>query len=118
MKTTLTDPRTGRARGTAPVSREPEVAGAVSAARAALPGWSALTPRERAERLGRLAASVEAHAAEYSACERAGTGKPESALSRSSCRRRSGSAGPPSARRPPRGSPRGVRRRCRRWRGR
>ncbi|MFD6426004.1 aldehyde dehydrogenase family protein [Streptomyces sp. NPDC060198] len=78
MKTTLTDPRTGLARGTAPVSREPEVAGAVSAARAALPGWSALTPRERAERLGRLAASVEAHAAEYSAGERAGTGKPES----------------------------------------
>ncbi|WP_327267352.1 aldehyde dehydrogenase family protein [Streptomyces sp. NBC_01218] len=78
MKSTLIDPRTGAARGTAPVSREPEVTGAVSAARAALPAWSALTPRARADRLGRLAASIKARAAQYSACERAGTGKPES----------------------------------------
>lgn len=78
MKSTLIDPRTGLARGTAPVGRQPEVADAVSAVRAALPGWSSLTPRERAGRLGRLAAVIEAEAARYSACERAGTGKPDS----------------------------------------
>ncbi|MFB6617930.1 aldehyde dehydrogenase family protein [Streptomyces sp. NPDC085524] len=72
----LTDPRTGRARGTAVPSREAEVAAAVAAARGALPGWSALTPKDRARRLDRLAALVEEHADRYAAAEQAGTGKP------------------------------------------
>lgn len=74
--TELTDPRTGLARRTAALSREREVAAAVAAARAALPGWSALTPKERGRRLDRLAALIEEHADEYAAREQAGTGKP------------------------------------------
>ncbi|MER5931734.1 aldehyde dehydrogenase family protein [Streptomyces sp. NPDC002054] len=74
--TELTDPRTGRTRGTAPLSREREVAAAVAAARAALPGWSALTPKDRGRRLDRLAALIEEHADQYAAREQAGTGKP------------------------------------------
>ncbi|MCB5181668.1 aldehyde dehydrogenase family protein [Streptomyces antimicrobicus] len=72
----LIDPRTGRPRGTTPLSRGPEVTAAVAAARAALPAWSALTPKERARRLDRLAALVEEHAQRYGELERAGTGKP------------------------------------------
>ncbi|MET7758879.1 aldehyde dehydrogenase family protein [Streptomyces sp. NPDC005389] len=77
-ETELTDPRTGAPRGTALLSRLSEVGAAVAGARAALPGWSALTPRERGRRLDRLAGLVEDHAAEYAAREGAGTGKPES----------------------------------------
>ncbi|MCD2468936.1 aldehyde dehydrogenase family protein [Streptomyces sp. MBT42] len=76
--TELTDPRTGAPRGTAVLSRLPEVRAAVAGARAALPGWSALTPKERGRRLDRLAGLVEEHAAEYAVREAAGTGKPES----------------------------------------
>ncbi|MFE7211192.1 aldehyde dehydrogenase family protein [Streptomyces sp. NPDC001698] len=78
MKTTLIDPRTGRVRGTAPVARESEVRSAVEAARAALPGWRGLTPRERARRMERLATLVEENADAYVAREAAGTGKPDS----------------------------------------
>ncbi|MFE2087343.1 aldehyde dehydrogenase family protein [Streptomyces sp. NPDC059460] len=77
MNSELTDPRTGRLRGTAPVSREPEVAAAVAAARTALGAWSALTPKDRARRLDRLAMLIEDSAAEYAVRERAGTGKPD-----------------------------------------
>ncbi|MFE7706038.1 aldehyde dehydrogenase family protein [Streptomyces sp. NPDC057486] len=77
MNSELTDPRTGRPRGTSPVSREPEVAAAVAAARTALGAWSALTPKDRARRLDRLATLIEDSAAEYAARERAGTGKPD-----------------------------------------
>ncbi|MEE1742445.1 aldehyde dehydrogenase family protein [Streptomyces sp. BE147] len=76
MNTRLTDPRTGRPRGTAPLSRGAEVAAAVAAARTALGAWSALTPRDRARRLEGLAALIEDGAARYAALERAGTGKP------------------------------------------
>ncbi|MFD4945843.1 aldehyde dehydrogenase family protein [Streptomyces sp. NPDC058239] len=69
--TELTDPRTGRSRGTAPVSRKPEVAVTVAAARTALGTWSALTPRDRARRLDRLATLIEVSAAQYAARERA-----------------------------------------------
>ncbi|MFJ4788303.1 aldehyde dehydrogenase family protein [Streptomyces sp. NPDC088794] len=78
MNTTLIDPRTGRDRGTAPVARESEVRSAVETARAALPAWRGLTPRERSRRLERLAALVEEHADQYVAREAAGTGKPAS----------------------------------------
>ncbi|WP_329035421.1 aldehyde dehydrogenase family protein [Streptomyces sp. NBC_00178] len=77
MNTRLEDPRTGLPRGTAPLSREPEVGAAVAAGRAALGAWSSLTPRERAGRLDRLAALIEADTARYVARERAGTGKPD-----------------------------------------
>ncbi|MFB6777443.1 aldehyde dehydrogenase family protein [Streptomyces sp. NPDC056352] len=77
MNSELTDPRTGLIRGTAPVSREPEVAAAVAAARTALGAWSALTPKDRARRLDRLAALIEDSTAQYAARERAGTGKPD-----------------------------------------
>ncbi|WP_217197851.1 aldehyde dehydrogenase family protein [Streptomyces buecherae] len=72
----LVDPRTGRVRGVASPGREEEVGHAVAAARAAWPAWRALTPRERARRLERLAALVEENADAYVARERAGTGKP------------------------------------------
>ncbi|GAB7102459.1 gamma-aminobutyraldehyde dehydrogenase [Streptomyces phaeofaciens JCM 4814] len=78
MNTTLIDPRTGRVRGTAPVARENEVRSAVAAARAALPGWRGLTPRERSRRLERLATLLEEHAPAYVAREASGTGKPDS----------------------------------------
>ncbi|MFC4499524.1 MULTISPECIES: aldehyde dehydrogenase family protein [Streptomyces] len=78
MNTTLIDPRTGRVRGTSPVARESEVRSAVDAARAALPGWRGLTPRERSRRLERLAALVEDNARAYVEREAAGTGKPDS----------------------------------------
>ncbi|MEW1723596.1 aldehyde dehydrogenase family protein [Streptomyces sp. NPDC093109] len=74
--TTLIDPRTGRARGSRPAAREPQVAAAVAAARRALPEWRALTPKERSRRLHRLAALIEEHAGAYEQRERAGTGKP------------------------------------------
>ncbi|MFF4764022.1 aldehyde dehydrogenase family protein [Streptomyces sp. NPDC001292] len=78
MKTTLVDPRTGRVRGTAPVARESEVRSAVEAARATLPGWRGLTPRDRARRMELLATLVEENADAYVAREAAGTGKPDS----------------------------------------
>ncbi|MFJ4834154.1 aldehyde dehydrogenase family protein [Streptomyces sp. NPDC088747] len=77
MNTVLVDPRTGRERGTVPIAGEGEVRSAVSGARAALPGWRGLTPKDRSRRLERLAALVEEHSAEYVARERAGTGKPD-----------------------------------------
>jgi acyl-CoA reductase-like NAD-dependent aldehyde dehydrogenase len=78
VKTTLVDPRTGRVRGTAPVTREEGIRSAVGAARAAAPAWRALTPRERARRLERLAARVTENAAACAVREMAGTGKPDS----------------------------------------
>ncbi|MFE2943484.1 aldehyde dehydrogenase family protein [Streptomyces sp. NPDC059255] len=72
----LTDPRTGQVRGSSTAGRAPQVADAVAAARRALTGWRALTPRERSRRLDRLAGLIEEHAAVYIAAERAGTGKP------------------------------------------
>ncbi|RBM16091.1 aldehyde dehydrogenase family protein [Streptomyces sp. PT12] len=73
---TLTDPRTGRPRGTSVLGREREVGAAVAAARDAAAAWRALTPGERAGRIGGLASLVERHAATYAERERAGTGKP------------------------------------------
>ncbi|MER6349330.1 aldehyde dehydrogenase family protein [Streptomyces sp. NPDC001595] len=78
METTLIDPRTGRVRGTAPVTREEGIRSAVGAARAAAPAWRALTPRERCGRLERLAALVTENVAAYAEREAAGTGKPDS----------------------------------------
>ncbi|MGW4897565.1 aldehyde dehydrogenase family protein [Kitasatospora sp. NPDC004240] len=73
----LIDPRTGRTRGTLDPARAEGVTAAVAGARAAAPGWRALTPRERERRLDALADLVERHLDEYATLERAGTGKPE-----------------------------------------
>ncbi|WP_207394143.1 aldehyde dehydrogenase family protein [Actinomadura formosensis] len=72
----LVDPCTGSVRGTCPDGDASAVAEAVMAARRAATTWSALTTRERAERLARLAARVAERAAAYGDAERAGTGKP------------------------------------------
>ncbi|WP_222871175.1 aldehyde dehydrogenase family protein [Nonomuraea sp. PA05] len=74
---TVADPRTGAARGAYRPAREQEVTEAVSAAREALPRWSAHVPGERARALLRLAEVIEERSADYAAAERAGTGKPE-----------------------------------------
>ncbi|WP_327673504.1 aldehyde dehydrogenase family protein [Kitasatospora sp. NBC_00458] len=73
----LTDPRTGHTRGTLVPARAGRVAETVARARAAAPGWRALTPRERERRLDALADLVERHLTEYTVLEQAGTGKPE-----------------------------------------
>ncbi|MFE5140011.1 aldehyde dehydrogenase family protein [Streptomyces fagopyri] len=75
--TRLTDPRTGIQRQEIPVSDAHTVAGAAARARQAQPAWAALTPARRSRLLLRLADSIEDHADEYVAAERAGTGKPE-----------------------------------------
>ncbi|MEV7121704.1 aldehyde dehydrogenase family protein [Kitasatospora griseola] len=72
----LIDPRTGAVRRTLAPGRATEVSAAVAAARAARPGWSALTPRERHRRLAALADLIEQHASAYADAECAGTGKP------------------------------------------
>jgi aldehyde dehydrogenase (NAD+) len=48
------DPATGELVGTVPAGGEEDVSAAVRAARAALPGWAATPPAERAALLGRL----------------------------------------------------------------
>ncbi|MFJ4672603.1 aldehyde dehydrogenase family protein [Kitasatospora purpeofusca] len=73
----LTDPRTGRTRGTLLPARAGQVAETVARARAAGPRWRALTPRERERRLDALADLIERHLTEYTVLEQAGTGKPE-----------------------------------------
>ncbi|MEV4561947.1 aldehyde dehydrogenase family protein [Kitasatospora sp. NPDC049285] len=72
----LIDPRTGDVRGSQQPAGPAETAAAVAAARAAQPGWAALTPRERHRRLAALAELIERHAEQYLAAECAGTGKP------------------------------------------
>ncbi len=71
-----TDPRSGRpsyriARGSAA-----DVAGAVAAARGALPGWRARKPVERSRILSAMAALLRADAATYVEIEQRETGKP------------------------------------------
>ncbi|OKJ13642.1 aldehyde dehydrogenase family protein [Kitasatospora sp. CB01950] len=72
----LIDPRTGAVRRTLAPGRAAEVSAVVAAARAARPGWAALTPRERHRRLSAFADLIEQHASAYVEAECAGTGKP------------------------------------------
>jgi betaine-aldehyde dehydrogenase len=60
----------------APLSGAEDVARAVAAARRAFGDWSRTTPRERSERLHRLADVFEEHADELAAIESAEAGKP------------------------------------------
>ena len=77
MQTTeLTDPRTGRVRGTTPVPDAAAVSTTVAAARAAQRAWAALPTGERSRRLLAFAGRITGALAEYVAAERAGTGKP------------------------------------------
>ncbi|TDB90335.1 aldehyde dehydrogenase family protein [Actinomadura sp. KC216] len=72
----LVDPRTGAVRGSCPDGDARDVAAAVAEARAAAGRWAALTVRERADRLLRLAGRIEEQAPAYARLEQAGTGKP------------------------------------------
>ncbi|MEV0143365.1 MULTISPECIES: gamma-aminobutyraldehyde dehydrogenase [unclassified Nonomuraea] len=70
------DPSTGETIAHAPLSGPEDVGRAVSAARAAFPGWSGTTPGQRALALLRLADAVEEHGPELAALESADAGKP------------------------------------------
>ncbi len=73
------NPATGEAIAEAPLSSEEDVNRAVAAARRAFASWSRTTPRERSERLHRLADLVEEHAQELADLESADAGKPVTA---------------------------------------
>ncbi|MEH1016305.1 aldehyde dehydrogenase family protein [Micromonospora sp. CPCC 206060] len=72
----LTDPRTAAVRRSVRCGRHAEISTAVAAARSGATRWAALTPKERAIRLTRLADLVEQHEEAFLVAERAGTGKP------------------------------------------
>ncbi len=55
------DPATGQVRGTVAYASKTETAGAIAAAEAALPAWSALPPLQRARILFRFKALLDAH---------------------------------------------------------
>jgi betaine-aldehyde dehydrogenase len=76
----VVNPATGEAIAEAPLSGPEDVDRAVAAARRAFAGWSRATPRERSERLYRLAALVEEHGDELSALESSDAGKPLAAV--------------------------------------
>ena len=76
MISPLTDPRTGAHRGEAPLSRAPEIDKSLAAAVSAAPAWRAMSGRDRARRLERLADLITARREDYVGCERVGTGKP------------------------------------------
>src|SRR5215212_437935 len=75
------DPSTGEAFGRIADSGPEDVDAAVRAARAAFDGgdWGRLNAAERGRLLARMAALIEAHAAELAAIESRDTGKPRSA---------------------------------------
>ncbi len=73
---TVVDPATGADGATYRQCSVEDVAPAVAAARAAFPGWSGLTPGERARMLLLLADRIEADAETLTALEVAETGKP------------------------------------------
>jgi len=72
----VVNPATGAVVATIALASATDVDAAVSAAAAALPGWSGATPAERSAALTRLAAVVEARAEVYAQAETAQTGKP------------------------------------------
>ncbi|HUE28058.1 MAG TPA: aldehyde dehydrogenase family protein, partial [Solirubrobacteraceae bacterium] len=74
------NPATGEVMAHAPLSTEPDVDRAVSAARRAFDGWSRTTPGERALALLKLADAIEAHADELSELEADNAGKPIAAV--------------------------------------
>jgi len=72
----ILNPATGEAIAQAPLSSAADVDRAVSAARDAYPGWSTMTPGERASALLKLADAIEEHAEEISELEADNAGKP------------------------------------------
>jgi 1-pyrroline dehydrogenase len=74
----VVSPATGEVIAQAPEGTRNDVDRAVTAAVAALPGWLATTPAERAGMLLKLADAVEANATELAAMESLNVGKPRS----------------------------------------
>lgn len=74
------DPSTGHELGTVPASSPEDVAVAVEAARAAQPGWAALTPAARSKYLLDVAALAEQHLDELAVIEAVDAGKPITAV--------------------------------------
>ncbi|WP_300681320.1 aminobutyraldehyde dehydrogenase [Nocardioides sp.] len=72
----VVDPATGAVYAAAPLSREADVDRAYRAAEKAFETWGETTPRERSERLLRLADAMEDRAEELLAAEVKDTGKP------------------------------------------
>jgi betaine-aldehyde dehydrogenase len=72
----LTDPSTGEAFASAPVSSGTEVDAAFASAAEAFPGWRDTTPGERSLALLRIADAIEARADELVKAESQNTGKP------------------------------------------
>ena len=75
----VVNPSSEEVLGSFAASTESDVAGAVAAARAAFPGWAALTPGQRANLLREVADLVEQNLAELTRLEVADAGKPLSA---------------------------------------
>ncbi len=73
---TVTDPATGEAVEQVALADAGDVDAAVSAARAAFPGWSRATPAERSGAMHRLAAVLESRADDLARTETRHTGKP------------------------------------------
>ena len=74
------DPSTGELLAEVPRSSPEDVDRAVAAARRAFAGWRALTPAERAERIGELADALVADIGTLSALESRNAGKPIAAV--------------------------------------
>ncbi|MGH7904461.1 MAG: aminobutyraldehyde dehydrogenase [Candidatus Dormibacteraceae bacterium] len=74
--TPIVDPSTGEEYARAPISSAEDVDRACQAARRAFPGWRDATPSERSLALLRIAAAIEARAAEFVQLESKNTGKP------------------------------------------
>ncbi|PBC54751.1 aldehyde dehydrogenase family protein [Rhodococcus sp. ACPA1] len=77
---TVLDPSTGREIGTVPASSAADVDAAVAAARAAQPGWAALTPAARSKFLLDIATLTEELLEEISVIEAVDAGKPITAV--------------------------------------
>jgi len=76
----VVNPATGEAIAEAPLSTKADVDAAVAAAKAALPGWSATPPGERAQALLRMADLIEERGEEIADLESADAGKPRGAV--------------------------------------
>jgi betaine-aldehyde dehydrogenase len=72
----VADPSTGEVYAQAPMSGPADVDRAYAAADRAFAGWSETTPRERSERLLKMADALESRAEEFAAVEVRDTGKP------------------------------------------
>jgi len=76
----VVNPASGEAIAEAPLSTKADVDAAVAAAKAALPGWAATPPGERARALLRMADLIEERGEEIADLESADAGKPHGAV--------------------------------------